>query len=258
MAAIERTEPPTERLVARSLEAEDGAIEFWTWVDTRLNAACAGMPAADAQLRCLPRTAVVASMAYADDRCATPAGTVRQSSGCAKADFVRVENNSVCPTRHLIHRAGPRLASAYQDFGEDGCLPSTDVNYQMASYLPPDEFARITRTVWRPAGAALALELEGPPGRASRPRLRDPNLDEACQPSTCQGDTRCIPAAPQVVGRTYADPECREPLVGRARGTCRPRLAQLEPNLLLRWPWRRPAPRPSTSSSGPPMPAPSM
>lgn len=235
VAATIRRDDRGAPLALTMLDGEDGSRDVSSWFDTRLGVECGfDQHAADGSDRCLPRTDAFVQAGFSDDGCGTPAATkITGPSSCEQVQYVRAEPANECPRRIHVLRGGPRLPSAYEDYGSAGCQPSTKEHYQMGPEVPPAELPSGASRTWRPGTGPLGVRLIEAGGKIVRRHFVDERFDVPCFVNTCGGDPRCLPAfdleaaLAQEDGEAYADPDCQRRLARGKSGVCLPKVVRL-------------------------------
>jgi hypothetical protein len=190
-------------------------LRIWLgWYDTQLGEACAFMPAADGELRCLPQGAQI-GLTWRDAACTIP---LWHSTSCPHGTTHLLPTTVGCTTRSAVYQRGAIWQGDVYSTGSGLCqggFPPDDTitYYQIGPELPASGFVK-AREVGRPLpGGAAPVEpvlLESEDGARASVRWQDATTKEECSLSSgTDGRMRCFPHPLSSVSRYYStDSRC--------------------------------------------------
>jgi len=210
------------RLRASWFQAREGARIFLELTDSTTGAACLEAPAADGQVRCLPRSG---SSAFADPDCTQPAARIFVGFG-SPPPLVSLQRSD----GYHVYRTGEQLGITYSHTagGPVDCAPD------FHGIAPGDAFVRVGEEVSssdfvaveerdEPIGGRLAMHMiEGADGTRLFIRLDDEDLGTACAvKEATDGTLRCLPGN-QPYDFFYTDSACADMAHAVVSGTNSP------------------------------------
>jgi hypothetical protein len=200
----------------QTLEADDGAREFYGWKNVAESYTCFFGRTSDGVTRCLPgdaSTGLYGDDLFADPQCQTPAAMAFISS-CARAAYVSVPPVTACARGGEVHRGGDRIATAYHFDGGGKCSPARDSNlagFAIGTAVPAGNFPAVK---YAPGVGTTRLRPVYVVGMPQPTPVAGFMWDTALQTRCEASGDRCLPdPAASVSPGYFSDPACTQTLV---------------------------------------------
>jgi hypothetical protein len=219
-------------LLPLMLESSDGARSFLGWRNAADGKDCLMTRSSDGSVRCLPRPVATPTRSFFADAACTLNAAWGSLSSCVAPDYLWHRDDTVCPTRTAVFRAGPRVATVFQKSTmTDACSPaSSQIQQTFRFFGIGEEMAAasfpggVTTGIFPSDGRLAVLGESTAAGTTSR-AFYDKKLQTPCSVGrAADGQRRCLPTE-LPAAEHFADSLCSEPVV-EVFGACQPTMAR--------------------------------
>lgn len=198
-------------IVPVTLEAEDGAKQFFGWRSDGAKADCNVGIATDGKAHCLPTPIAIVGTYWTDAACTQPAARTQKSTCTGEGQYVANAANGVCPSATSIFRAGAKQQNAYQRDATNACsaaaLSTSDI-YPLGAEFPPAMMDAATIGMLPGNQRLRPLTHSTAAGTVVREQFWDAKMRTVCSPTAGTN------------GRIYCLPKVTEPARGFLEQTC--------------------------------------
>lgn len=209
------------------LEAEDGARTDYGFRN-RAGLDCTLAVLSDQRVHCVPPSASVSAVTFADGACGQPAAFFQPACGASPTVARQITSvPGTCEARSTVHELGPRIDTVYR--GSPAmcaavALPPGNQYHGLGAELAADSLPSLEEITEPSPHPVWRARLAAPRGRTVGYGWVDAERRTHCFRALVDGKQRCVPAAPRV-GFFFADAACTQPLLQVTPGACLPSYA---------------------------------